>query len=207
MAKVKDGARAGLSGKADGLVYVQFNGGTHTRRLPRRNKDSWTPGMLQNLQRFKEVNLFCNQFKESVIPQIWNETAERMSGYALFLKSNMPAFGMDGSLLNSKKIKLSTGKLSFPDGFEAHRSEVDGNRIGVNWPKEMNVGGVHLKDELMVISSQDGEYSDITATGITKADLKGTFELPELFLESSHIYLFFSSKGHRDYSESVCYEI
>jgi hypothetical protein len=207
MAKVMDGARSTLSGKADGLVYVQFNGGTYTRRLPQRKKDSSTRGMLLNQQRFRLVNSFCAQFKESVIPQIWNGAAERMSGYALFLKSNMAAFGMDGSLQDAKKIKLSIGKLPFPQGFEARRSEVDGNRIEVSWPKEMNVGGVHLKDELMVVSTADGQYSDITATGITKGDLMGSFELPELASESAHIYLFFASKDRRDYSESVCFEI
>ncbi|MBC8004702.1 MAG: hypothetical protein H7X84_04445 [Verrucomicrobia bacterium] len=207
MAKVMDGASAKLSGKADGRVYVQFNGGTYTRRLPRRTKDSTSPGMLKNQQRFREVNSFCNQFKESVIPQIWKGAAQRMSGYALFLKSNMVAFGVDGSVVDVKKIKLSTGKLSFPEGFEAHRSEVNSHRIDVSWPKEMNVGGIHLKDELMVISSDNGLYSDITATGITKADLKGSFELPELTVEGAHLYLFFCSKDHRDYSESVCIEI
>lgn len=202
-----DGAGSRLSGKADGKVYVQLNGQTITRSLPRRTKDSWTPGMLQNLQRFKAVNSFCAQFKTSVIPQIWKGVDKRMSGYALFLKSNMAAFAPDGSLEDVKKIKLSIGKLPFPQGLEACRSEEDEQMIEVSWPKEMNVGGIHMKDELMVISARDGEYSDIMVTGITKADLKGTFELPALFSESSHLYLFFGSKDHREYSESVCYEI
>lgn len=42
MAKVKEGARSNLSGKADGLVYVQFNGGVYTRKLPKRKKDAWS---------------------------------------------------------------------------------------------------------------------------------------------------------------------
>lgn len=178
MAIVKGGDKTMVSGKVDGSVYVQLNGQTVTRRAPRFKKDSFTPGMRLNQQRFKEVNTFCAQFKTAVIPQIWNGADKRMSGYALFLKSNMAAFGADGSLEDVKKIKLSTGKLPFPQDFEARRSEVDANTIEVLWPKEMQVGGLHMKDELMVISAQEGEYSDITATGITKADLRGTFELP-----------------------------
>jgi len=207
MARVTAASRSGLSGKVEGLVYVQLNGQTYTRRAPRFKKDSITPGMLKNQQRFKEVNQFCALFKTTVIPQIWNGLEARMTGYALFLKSNMPAFGPDGSLLDAKKIKLSTGKLSFPEGFEARRSEVDGNRVEVAWPREMTVGGVHLKDELMVISAADGQYSEITQTGITKGDLKGSFELPELMAEATHLYLFFGSKDGRDYSESVCFEV
>jgi len=211
MAKVLDGARAGLSGKADGLVYVHFNGETYTRKLPHRKKDSATPGMLLNQKRFREVNNFCAQFTSTVIPQIWNGADKKMSGYAQFLKSNMAAFAADGSLGDAKKIRLSTGKLPFPEGFEAHRSVENENRIEVSWPKEMNVGGVHMTDELMVISSQDGKYSEITLTGITKTERTGSFELP--FLSDSptqgplHLYLFFGSKDHRDYSESRCFEV
>jgi hypothetical protein len=207
MAIVNGANGSTVSGKAKGMVYVELNGQTIMRSAPHHKKDSATPRMLLNQQRFKEVNSFCAQFKDSVIPHIWNGMDKRMSGYALFLKSNMPAFGMDGSLGDAKKIRLSMGKISFPQGFEVHRSEMDGNRIEVSWPKEMTVGGIHMKDELMVISAADGQYSDIMETGITKGDLKSTFELPELSSEATHIYLFFASKDHRDYSESACFEI
>ena len=75
MAQVTDGMGLGLVGKVGDLVYVPFNGGRYTRRVPRRTNDSWTPRMLLNLQRFKQVNDFCAQFKYSVIPQIWNAAA------------------------------------------------------------------------------------------------------------------------------------
>lgn len=211
MATVMDGARLQLSGKADGLVYVQFNGGVYTRKLPKRKKEAWTPGMLLNLERFKRINAFCALFKDSVIPQIWNGIDQRMSGYALFLKSNVAAFAPDGSIMDAKKIKLSTGNLSFPPGFEAHRSEEDNNKIEVNWPKEMHVGGVHLQDQLMVISCVDGQYSDIMATGIVRNDLGGTFSLSSSPIPQAPgpmpVYLFFASPNHRDYSQSECFEV
>ena len=207
MAQVKGGIGSMLSGKVEGFVFVQFNGGAYTRRAPRRKKDSSTPRMLLNQQRFREVNNFCGQFKYSVIPQIWNAAAEKMNGYAFFLKSNMSAFAADGSLGDAKKLKFSTGKLSWPEGFEARRSEVDANTIEVNWEKELHVGGIHLKDELMGISAADGQYSEITATGLFREKLNGSFELPELPTPATHIYLFFGSRDRRDYSESVCFEI
>lgn len=202
MAKVKEGARSDLSGKAEGLVYVQFNGGVYTRRLPRWKKESWSPGMLQNLERFKRINAFCNLFKDSVITQIWKPAAVKMGGYAYFLKSNAAAFGMDGSLLDPKKIKLSVGKLSFPEGFEVRRAEGLENRVEVSWPREMNVGGLHMKDELLLVCEAEGQYSDIISTGITKKDLQGSFDLP---ISPTHLYLFFGSYDRRDYSESRCF--
>jgi len=188
-----------------------MNGRVYTRKLPNRKKEAWTPGMLQNLERFKQVNAFCALFKDDLIPQIWNGVDQKMSGYALFLKTNVGAFEKDGSLEDVKKIKLSTGKLPFPEGMEVKRSAEVENLIEVNWPQEMHVGGLHMKDELMVVSSQDGQYSEITLTGITKTERKGSFELS--FLSDLpaqgllHLYLFFGSKDHREYSESRCFEV
>ena len=211
MARVTGGNRSALSGKAEGLVYVQLNGQTITRRVPRFKKDSATPRMLLNQQRFREVNSFCALFKYSVIPQIWNGVDTRMSGYSLFLKSNMPAFGPDGSLEDAKKLRLSTGKLTWPEGFEVRRLVGEANTIEVSWPQDLHLGGIQLKDELMVISTGDGQYSDIKATGILRGQLGGSFELPSFPTPPAPspmlIYLFFGSRDRRDYSESVCFEV
>lgn len=103
------------------------------------------------------------------------------------------------------------GNLSFPEGFKAKRSEVDQTMVEVSWPKELHVGGIHLKDQLMVISCVDGKYSDITPTGIERDDLKGTFSLPSSPMPQAPspmpLYLFFASKNHREYSESKCFEV
>jgi hypothetical protein len=211
MARVTADSKTGLSGKMEGVVYVNLNGQTYTRRAPRFKKDSVTPGMRLNQQRFKKANEFCSLFKDSLIPQIWNGIDQSMSGYSLFLKSNMPAFAADGSILDVKRIRLSMGKLSFPTGFEAHRSHTDESLIVVSWPKELNVGGVHLKDQLMAISCVDGQYSDIISTGIERNDLGGTFALPDIPMPqapgSLPLYLFFASANRREYSKSECFEV
>ena len=220
MAKVKDGLGLALSGKLEEIVFVQFNGGTYTRSAPKRTKDSRTPQMLLTQKRFGLIVKFCGQFKSSVIPQIWNWATSfskvqnsgkaelpKMSGYALFLKSNMPAFAKDGSLEDPKKLRFSTGSLTLAQGIEAHRSSVESSTIHVSWDYDGHIGGKNLKHELMYISAGDGLYSEITATGILKGTLNGSFELPETPRPATHIYLFFTSQDRRDYSESVCFEI
>ena len=211
MAKVEDGSRSQLSGKADGLVYVRFNGGVYTRKIPKWKKESFTRGMLKNMERFKRVNAFCALFRDELIPQIWNGAEPKMSGYALFLKTNMAAFGKDGNLEDAKKIMLSTGGRSFPEGMEVSRSQVDDHLLEVKWPREMNVGGVHLKDELMVVSAADGQYSELMGTGIERNEMGGTFALPAFPMPQApgpmHLYLFFASKDRRDYSPSECFEV
>jgi hypothetical protein len=207
MTKVKGGIESMLSGKFGNMVFVQSYGKTYMRSAPKRKKDASTPAMLLNQKRFGEVIRFCSEFKSTVIPQIWNLAAVGTSGYRLFQKTNSPAFAKDGSLMDPKLIRLSTGKLILPQGFTAGKPELGGSVIEVSWQEDLHLGGIHLQDELMVISSGDGQYSDIKATGILRGNLNGSFELPELSAPATHVYLFFASKDRRDYSESICFEV
>ena len=211
MTIIRQGTGSPLTGMVGAIVIAHWKGESYMRRAPQRPKDNWTPNQLLHRQRFSKVNRFCNQFKYSLIPRIWNDAAVRMSGYALFLKTNMPAFSPDGSVSDPKRIRLSTGKLPWPEGFQVQRMEVGSTILQVSWLKDPHLGGNTLKDELMVISAIDGTYSEITGTGIIRMDLGGTFELPASPLPHAPgpqlIYLLFAAKNGRNYSESVCFEV
>ena len=207
MTKVRGGIESMLSGKFGNMVFVQRDGKTYIRRAPRRKKNSSTPRMLLNQKRFGEIIRFCSLFKTTAIPLVWNRAAQGTSGYRLFQKTNSPAFGPDGSLLDPKLLRLSTGTLTLPQGFTAGRAEAGGTVIEVGWPEDEHLGGLSLQDELMAISASEGQYSDVLTTGILRGQLTGTFELPELPVQATHLYLFFGSWDRRDYSESVCVKI
>jgi hypothetical protein len=207
MTKVKQGIESFLSGKFGDKVYVQRDGKTYVRSVPKRRKDSSTPAMLLNQKRFKEVMRFCGQFKNVLIPQVWNLAAVNTSGFRLFQKANSPAFAKDGSLQDPKLIRLSTGKLALPKGFTAGRAQAGSSLIEVSWERDLHLGGIDLQDELIVISAGEGQYSGILETGIVRNALHSSFELPGLPTPATHIYLFFSSKDKRNYSESVCMDV
>jgi len=77
----------------------------------------------------------------------------------------------------------------------------------------MELLGQRSTDELMMISATDGQYSELTATGLLRKNLAGTFELPVTPCPAPsapctlHLYLLFASKDRRDYSVSMCFEI
>jgi len=202
MTKVIQGLETLLSGKFGDKVYVQRYGKTYVRSAPKRKEDSSTPAMLLNQKRFKEIMKFCGLFKIGLIPQLWNPAAVNTSGFRLFQKANSRAFAKDGSLLDPKLIKLSTGKLTLPEGITAKRAAAGSSVIEVNWEQDL-----HLQDELMVVSAGSGLYSALLETGIVRNALHGSFELPALASPAIHIYLFFGSKDKSDYSESICLEL
>lgn len=207
MAKLKENSGDAITGRLGDAVYVNLNGRTIIRRRPRVDPTKRTPAQLRNQERFRRIHQFGAQFKQLVIPQIWNDYSKTDNGYNLFIKSNTAAFGPDGELLDPAKIRLSVGDLPLVEQLQA-RMEANGSRmIQVSWAKASHQGGMMLQDELMVISSGDGKYSDIKPTGLTRGSLGGSFALPEQPTNVSHIYLFFASYDRRHYSESVCMEI
>jgi len=206
MTLIKQNSGSALTGMVGPIVIAEWMGQTYMRSAPKRKvKNSWSPQQVDHRKRFKAVIAFCKPFRELLIPQIWNGAANRMSGFALFLKTNMPAFAADGSLTDPKLIRLSTGKLPMVEELKAERTAPGSNTINVSWSKSGVLGGIRSKDELMVVSAGNGKYSEITGTGIIRYALNGSFELPLDPPSATHIYLFFGSKDRRDYSESVCF--
>lgn len=207
MAEVKDIFGNYATGKVGTVSLYQLRGKTIMRSLPVKRREGRTENQLRNQNRFGEIRKFCNLFKKVLIPQIWNDVATTSSGYHLFMKTNSAAFDKDGILTDPAKVVLSMGKLTLPKAMQAQRTVSGSNTISLKWENEPELGGSTLRDKLMVISSGDGKYSDIEFTRLTRRDLNGTFELPELASAASCIYLFFESIDQRYYSQSICLAI
>jgi len=137
---------------------------------------------------------------------IWNLGAKKMNGYAWFLKANLPAFSLDGTLLDERLLQLSTGKLHLPQGLQARRSETESASITVNWQNDPLLKGERLNDELMAVHLSEGKFSASLSTGLQRSHQYGTFNLPSAS-GPSYLYLFFASADKKDYSGSVCFEV
>ncbi|HET6557121.1 MAG TPA: hypothetical protein VFG54_07380 [Prolixibacteraceae bacterium] len=207
MTKVKQGIESFLSGKFGNMVFVQRQGKTYVRRAPQRKKDSSTPAMLLNQQRFARIMSFCGLFKNTIIPRVWTVAADGSSGFRLFQKVNSPAFAPDGTLSDVSKVQMSTGNLTLPQGLKVSRKAAGSSAVNVSWDVDAELGGIHLKDELLAVSAGDGKYSDIVDTSITRGTLGGTIELPGDPYPATHIFLFFGSRDGKDYSPSMCFQI
>jgi len=207
MAEVLDVFGKKVIGKAGPVSFFISRGKTIMRSLPGKRSVPSTEKQLRNQRRFKAIRLFCNSFKDVVIPQIWNGLATTSSGYHLFMKTNSPAFDPEGIITDPMKIRLSMGNLALSPGMQARRTSSEDTIIEVKWEKDALFGGLSLRDPLMVISYGDGKYSDMKDTGLTRGNLGGNFELPKLDSPATHVYLFFVSLDRRYYSESVCFEI
>lgn len=207
MAKVRSNVGENVSGKVGKFVFYTLRGKEYVRLAQVREKDSWTPTQELHRSRFRQVVNLWKQVRDSNVPQIWNQASEAMNGYASFMKANLPAFTMDGTLIDPHMLYLSAGKLPVPLHLHAERTGESSTTISVSWQNDPLLKGEKLKDELLVISSGDGKFSNVGSTGISRSAQQGTFELPAKLPNPTHIYLFFASRDKKSYSDSVCFEI
>lgn len=203
MARVIAGDISKIVGKVGDKVYVKYKNGIYVRKAPTVRKEARTPAMLLNQQRFGCITRFCIQFKNSLISMIWNDAATTGSGYNLFLKENSAAFAKDGRIAYPLLLKFSTGKLPVPEHLTAQRTAPDADTIEVLWEKETHIYGTRQKDDLVMIGYDGVECSSLTATGIRRRDVGGTFNLPVMKQKVQYIYLFFASEDRRSFSDSV----
>lgn len=207
MALVTSNGSNGIVGRIGDVVYVPYKGGTYIRKAPKSGTRVFTRAMLQSQQRFKCMHKFCIQFKHTLIPWIWNDAAERGSGYNFFMKANSPAFARDGSIGDYKLLKLTTGSLPLPFDIRTQREAEEVNFIQVSWKQDLHFSGERLRDELKYIAQNNGVFSEIISTGLARRSCGGTFELPVNFDTATHLYLFFVSNDQRDYSDSCAYAL
>jgi len=78
------------------------------RSAPRkRSKNSWSDKQKLNWKRFGAMVTFWKQFKYTPMQKIWKIADEGGRGINLFIKTNMPAFGAEGELLDPSRLHFS----------------------------------------------------------------------------------------------------
>jgi len=130
-----------------------------------------------------------------------------MSGYNFYLKTNMPAFGEDGALVDPERLHFSAGKLPLPHRLNAKRTESDPMKIEVSWQADANSVLCRPDDELMMMVSNDGKFTGPIATGAIRRQESAVIQLPTVTGTIQGIYLFFGSDKRKLYSPDIYFGI
>lgn len=203
MARMKRNPGEQVSGKLMNVVFYQRYGKSYVRAAPTKKQETYTEEQLLYRQRLSKASGLWRSLKSEQISKIWNLAAEGMNNYAWFMKANMPALAMDGTLIDAKLIKVSDGKLPLPRDLKAERMPGDEYTITVSWQNDPHTNAERLKDELWAMSYAGGKFSAIISTHLKRGDQQGTFTLPAKPANASHVFLFMVSKNGEGYSESV----
>jgi hypothetical protein len=207
MARITGGLGEFASGKLGNIVFVQRDGKTYMRMAPEYTKSSWTPRQKQHRERFRLVNAFCIKFKFNIIRPIWNLKPSTGSGYSRFIKANMAAFGLDGTLVDKASLHFSDGVLPLPYHFTVEKPEMGGNKITVHWENDMLMSSIYAKDELLLVTSFGDGFNGPDNTGKKRSELKAILELPSESSTVQAVYLFFASYDRKKYSPDKYFEL
>lgn len=195
------------SGKLGEIVFVQREGMTYIRKLPEYSKNSWTSRQKQHRERFRLVNAFCRQYSMQIIKPIWNLLPGKGSGYYHFLKTNMPAFGLDGQMADRAMLHFSDGVLPFPFLFKVEVIESEQDKFRVSWENDTLISSLFTNDELLLVPAFDDKFGEPFNTGITRSVSNATIILPAFPSKVEAVYLFFASVDRRRYSPDRYFEL
>lgn len=201
MAKVLGGIGQNLSGTADGMVFVNRNGKTYLRALPRPRKASeWTEKQRQARNGFAAVISFARTQKKQVIIPIWNKAAlgTERNGFNMFVSANRGAFDTFGQVGDPGLLHFSTGHLPLPFRLTASIDAQNPASINVQWKDQLNDPN-HVNDCLMTVYYNGIAQAPVN-TGFTRKDCKATIEIPASGEEEHYLYLFFWNKKLDIYS-------
>lgn len=207
MAKLKGNIDGPVSGRIRNVVFYERYGNTYVRAAPVTNENTWNDEQKMLRQRISTVSAFWRGLKSVQFSRIWNTAAQKMNGYAWFVKANMPALQRDGSLIDAGLIKISDGSLPVPQKLIAERVEGEPALMNVSWQNDPHSGKERLNDEMMMISFVNQQFSPIIASGLKRSQLGGTFALPLKPAGPTHVFLFMASADKEKYSESLCYPV
>jgi len=208
MAKVRDDLNGAISGAIGPIVYSNYNGKHYIRsKMKDRAKGSWSPEQVLYRQKVSRTAAFWKLIKDNPVRNTYILAAEKMSGYNLFLKTNLPAFTADGSKMDLDRLHLSFGTLPLPLHLNAIAEQGDSTKLNVSWKDDSGIGISHKSDELMVVFAHDETFSHPVATGVQRNKETAIVQVPEVTANLQGIFLFFASADRKLYSVDQFVEI
>lgn len=203
MAKVRSDLGGAISGLIGPIVYYNYNGKTYIRAKMRdRAKNSWSPKQVLYRQKVSRTAAFWKLLKNNPVIKTYKLAAENMSGYNLFLKTNLPAFVGDGSKMDLERLHLSFGTLPLPLQLKAVAVAVEGSPVkwNVSWKDDSGFGLSNNSDELQILFAYDGTFSYPVATGAKRNQGTALVQVPAGTKNLQGIFLSFASDDLKLYS-------
>lgn len=201
----------GIRGKVGNLVVYEVNGKTRVRSTPDSIRNPKTPAQQMARSRLVATLRFYQRVQKTDFAGIWKKSARPLAtnGYALFMKTNLPAYSAERTVFDFSQLHLSTGEL-YPLFNPAVVQQADGS-IHLRWNYPYLGVHCHASDRLMIgMLTGERSFSPRRLEGISaeRRDGEATFRLPALPEgETVHLYCFFADADGENYSNDWYYPL
>lgn len=193
----------GASGRVGDLVLYQVNGKTCFRRRPRKSGAVFSEKRILQQNRMIGAQTLFLSVKTCVLYDVFNLAAREQnlrSGYHLFLKRNLRAFGENGTI-DYSLLSLSEGNCQFPHHFRPEGGQ--GKQVRLVWEVQPELSNRQGKDRLMVaaiFSEEPYRIVMLPETGALRRDGQACFFLPAEGNGQAHLYCFFAGETGKSFS-------
>lgn len=202
MGKINQGILDGVSGKVGNVIGASWKGIDYLRIKPTSIANPRTPAQVAQRTRFKGVTSLAKQLINSIVRPIWNKAAVKMTGYNYFVKQNMEAFSVDGVIEDYSKLHLSAGSIATPQQLSVEKTDGIESGLTISWVND----GYAKDDDIFMFAAIDeasGEiYTNTMGAGLRSGE-SADIVLPFDAGSKVHLYVFFSNKDKRAFSDSV----
>lgn len=185
MGIIKRGILGGFSKKVANVVGSSWKGIAYMRSLPLSVANPRTPAQQLERSKFKVMSILASSLLSNVIRQFWNHLATRMSGYNLFVKTNIVHFDPVGAL-DYSQLQLSIGSLT-PAPLTNCEVDSGNGTVEFDWDTSIPSGGGATTDNVrcVLIDTTDGKA--VYMSGFSQRQAGGLAPQPFDF-EAGHTY-------------------
>ncbi len=200
MGKYNQGILGPFTGKVGAVVGSSWKGVNYIKSLPGPNASN-TEAQQKQRSRFKSVVSLASSLMESLIRPVWNLFSGKMTGYNLFVKTNMPAFDESGTLVNYSDFHASMGALPLPENLNIQDDADVVSGIELSW-KDDSATGIGNADDKLHLMVMTADKVHILNTASIRSDQTAEITLP-VPAGNVHVYAFFGTADGDKFSPDL----
>ena len=137
---------------------------------------------------------------DTLITPVWSKKAVKMSGFNLFVKTNIDVFDDTGALTDYTNLKLAVGDLPLPTSLAIQLAGSGNGAITVTWVDNSGTGIADSTDRLRIAAMSNGELVLISGLVFNRNAQQANVQLPFAAGSTAHVYAFFENEGKSKYS-------
>ncbi|MFA8434682.1 MAG: DUF6266 family protein [Marinifilaceae bacterium] len=179
------------------MYCISCKGVNYLKSLPGPNTSN-SEKQQQQRQRFKAITGLASSLMGALIRPVWNLASGQMTGYNLFVKTNMPAFDSEGQLVNYSEFHASVGSLPLPSELSVQDDTDVVSGIELSWNDESANGIGHADDKLHLLVIK-GDQVQVVHPSAIRSDQTVEVTLPVAPGEIQ-VYAFFGDDEGSQYS-------
>lgn len=200
MARISDNLFGKIKGKLGNLILSSWKGISYLRIRTAKFHDRKSVAQKKCRSRFAACSKMGSILKKTLLMPIWNPVAEKMTGYNLFVKTNIKNFDDMGMISNYPGFIFSFGDLPGLRSPELKTIPGVKNKLEITWIDNSEEVSASPDDKLKIVTITGQEVSFNHELPFTRSSGKAIFLSYYGKDGFSHCYPFFSNADFTKFS-------